>query len=337
MRRLAIAFFYNEDGIVDDYYLFYLKSLHKHVDTICLVSNGPLTKDSESIVSHVADDIIIRDNFGFDAHAYRAGLLKIGFECLGEFDEILLVNHTVYGPLFPFSELFSTMEARECDFWGITAHKQVTPNPFTKQGTLPFHINSYFLAVRRDMFMSRAFRHYWERMPQIDSYTSSIVTYEAEFTEYFKRLGYRCSVYLDPNKFGSDHPQTLTCMKCGALNLMANTGYAISTNNQRSDYYYLNAHLDLDVANAHRFYPLTELNYFVYTTNGQTRPAFGAEGRDLANIGSNSQGSNLLTWALGARWKVTESAQLGATFELPVLGNRDLFQYRFTVDLIIRF
>src|SRR5262249_8253435 len=97
MRRLAIAFFYNEDGIVDDYYFFYLKSLHKHVDTICFVSNGPLSKDGESIVSQVADDILIRDNFGFDAHAYRAALLKIGFERLTEFDEILLVNHTVYG------------------------------------------------------------------------------------------------------------------------------------------------------------------------------------------------------------------------------------------------
>ena len=133
------------------------------------------------------------------------------------------------------------------------------------------------------------------------------------------------------------YAQSLLGTKIGCLNFMANTGYAISTNSQRSDYFYASAHFDFDVANAHRFYPLLEFNYFVYTTDGQARPGFGAEGRDLANIGTNAKGSNLMTWAFGARWKVTESAQLGAAFELPMFGNRDLFQYRFTVDFIIRF
>jgi hypothetical protein len=133
------------------------------------------------------------------------------------------------------------------------------------------------------------------------------------------------------------YAQSLLNTKLGCLNFMANTGYAISTNNQRSDYYYASAHFDFDLGNAHRYYPLVEFNYFVYTTDGQARPPFGAEGRDLANIGSNSKGSNLMTWAFGGRVKVSESAQIGAAFELPMFGNRDLFQYRFTLDFIIRF
>jgi hypothetical protein len=90
------------------------------------------------------------------------------------------------------------------------------------------------------------------------------------------------------------------------------------------------------VANLHRFYPLAELNWFLYSTNGNTRP-IGAEGRDLINFGGQAKGTGLLTMALGGRAKLTESAQLGAAFEFPVAGRRDIFRNRFTVDFILRY
>jgi hypothetical protein len=124
--------------------------------------------------------------------------------------------------------------------------------------------------------------------------------------------------------------------RAGAFNFMASTGYAFSVNNQRSDYYYLSAHLDMDVGNFHRFYPLVELNWFLVTTDGHER-LVGAEGRDLFNIGGQAAGTGLLTAAFGGRVKITESAQLGAAFEVPLAGRRDFFQNRFTIDFILRY
>lgn len=123
----------------------------------------------------------------------------------------------------------------------------------------------------------------------------------------------------------------------GPLNGMATLGYSFSTNSARSDYLYLSGHLDLDVNNMHKFYPLIEMNYFLTTTNGNERPAYGFEGRDLINFGGHASGSNLLTTALGMRYKISERSQMGFAYELPVMGNRDLFNYRFTVDFILRF
>ena len=122
----------------------------------------------------------------------------------------------------------------------------------------------------------------------------------------------------------------------GSFNGILGTGYSFSVNNERSDYYYLSAHLDFDVGNKHRFYPLVELNWFYNTTNGTTSP-YRFEGRDLINFGSQGKGSNLLTGALGGRVKITNNIETGAAFEIPLAGNRDLFQYRWTVDLIWRF
>jgi hypothetical protein len=122
----------------------------------------------------------------------------------------------------------------------------------------------------------------------------------------------------------------------GSFNLMGSTGYSASTTRARTDYWYLSGHLDWDVMNWHRFYPLFEMNYFVNTTNGRTYP-IGSEGRDLINFGGQAQGKGLLTGAFGARYKITEAAQLGGAFEIPFAGPRDLFDYRFTIDFILRY
>jgi hypothetical protein len=123
----------------------------------------------------------------------------------------------------------------------------------------------------------------------------------------------------------------------GSLNGLLAGGYSFSTNNQRSDYFYVSGNLNFDWANRHRFYPLVEMNWFTYTTNGRGRPGVGFEARDFANLGGQASGSNLLTAAFGARYKINERAQIGGAYEIPFLGNRDLFRHRFTFDFIIRF
>ncbi len=121
----------------------------------------------------------------------------------------------------------------------------------------------------------------------------------------------------------------------GSFNSILSTGYSFSTDNQRSDYYFLSAHVDFDAGNVHRFYPLAELNWILYTSSGKALP-IGSEGRDLINFGGAAK-SGLLTGTVGGRVKITESAQLGAGFEIPLAGRKDFFRYRFTMDFILRY
>jgi hypothetical protein len=122
----------------------------------------------------------------------------------------------------------------------------------------------------------------------------------------------------------------------GSFNGMLGAGYSFSVNNERSDYFYLSAHLDMDVLNLHHFYPLLEMNWFAYTTNGRTLP-IGIEGQDLINFGGQARGQGLLTGAVGGRYKINENYQVGAAFEIPFAGPKDLFDYRFTLDFIFRY
>ncbi|MER9587105.1 rhamnan synthesis F family protein [Mesorhizobium sp. M0276] len=207
MRRLAIAFYYDQYGKVDDYYFHLIASLRPFVEKMLVVCNGPIDKEAQSRLSEAADSFLIRENKGFDVWAYRTGLEHIGWDELSRFDEILLFNHTFYGPIFPFSDMFSEMDRRSCDFWGISAHRAVRPNPIdVRRSELPFHLNSHFIAVRRSLHQSKAFRDYWTQMAPINSYMDSVAKHETVFTEHFQALGFTCSVLLDPERYKTPYP-----------------------------------------------------------------------------------------------------------------------------------
>ncbi len=106
MRRAVLFSFYDDQGIIDDYVVYFLKELRKFSDRTLFYSNGPLATGAEAALRGIVDEIIIRKNEGFDVWAHKEGLENIGFDRLGDYDEILMVNHTCYGPIFPlFAEL----------------------------------------------------------------------------------------------------------------------------------------------------------------------------------------------------------------------------------------
>ncbi len=133
------------------------------------------------------------------------------------------------------------------------------------------------------------------------------------------------------------YAQRLTKTQWGTVNLMNTVGYSFSTGTGRSDYLYNTLHVDLDAGCNHRLYPFIEMSWFHYTSNGAARPFLGFEGRDLANVGAPVSGRDFLSIAPGVRYKFSEAWQIGLATEFPLLGTRDLHQFRFAIDVIWRY
>lgn len=206
MRRVAFYLFYDNYGVVDDYIVYKLLMLRAHVETIFFVSNSKIAADSLKKLEPLVDVVHCRENIGFDVWAYKEAIEHFGWEELRKYDEAIFLNYTFFGPVFPFAELFNAMDKPGIDFWGVSAHQAVSPNPFTGTDTLPFHIQSHFIAVRNDLINSDSFYNYWSDMPMINSYEESILKHEGRFTQYFHELGYQYSVYIDPADYNTDHP-----------------------------------------------------------------------------------------------------------------------------------
>lgn len=206
MKRLAIYLFWDDNGIVDRYVPYSLEKLREHVEHIIVVSNGPLSDSGRAALEAVSDEVWERENIGFDVGGYKEGLERFGWDRLNEYDELILLNYTFFGPIYPFAELFSSSESWDVDFWGITEHAETRPHPFANKKVLPRHIQSHWFAIRRSLFDSEAFREYWATMPLITSYSQSVDMHEARFAHHFENLGYTWKVAFELDDYPGNNP-----------------------------------------------------------------------------------------------------------------------------------
>lgn len=188
-KRLLIYVVYDPRGDVEEYIPYALERFRPHCTHILAISNGALTDSGRERLAPVVDQLIERENRGFDIWGYKTGLDAMA-DRISEFDEVLLVNDTWFGPVRPFGPLFERMERRPLHFWGMTDHMRVEPHPFTQTGYLPYHLQSYWVAVRRDMIESEEWKAYWRDLPEMNSYSDAVVKHEGVFTEHFTDLGF---------------------------------------------------------------------------------------------------------------------------------------------------
>ena len=201
VKRLVIFFFYDKDGIVDRYVPYLLKDLRRNCRRMVVVCNGKLTCEGRRDFAEIAgsENVFVRENTGFDVWAYKSGLEFVGWENVRQYDEVVFANFTIFGPLYPFSEMFSAMDRRDVDFWGISKHYG-TSRDFTgctPWGYIPEHIQSSFICVRKSMLVSREFQEYWNTRPMINSYLEAIGRHEAIFTRTFNEKGFKSDVYVE--------------------------------------------------------------------------------------------------------------------------------------------
>lgn len=199
IKRLAIYFFYDKDGIVDNYISYILGDLKKNISELLVVCNGKLTPEGREKFEKLTSNVFVRENKGFDVWAYKEGLAYYGWDKLEYFDEVILMNHTIFGPFYPFKEMFDEMNQRDLDFWGITKHHKVNFDAFgtCKYGYIPEHIQSSFLVIRQSLMKSLEYHRLWDTMPMINSYAESVGLYEAIFTKEFKEKGFRADTYIN--------------------------------------------------------------------------------------------------------------------------------------------
>lgn len=199
MVRYGVYVFYDKDQIADEYNFYFLEALKKEIDKLIVICNGGVSEQGKKRFEDIADEVILRENEGYDITAYNIGLKKINYNVDGKYDEIVICNSTMFGPLYSFDEMFGTMQKKDLDFWGITNFHEVPFDPFgtVEYGYLPKHVQSFFMVFRKSLTQKKDFSDYWKNMPQIDSYEKAIGYHEAIFTKKFADMGYKWDVYVN--------------------------------------------------------------------------------------------------------------------------------------------
>ena len=205
MKRFVLFSFYDPDGIVDDYVIYLLKSFNGIADEILTIVNGSLTPESNERLKTLSN-ILMRENMGFDAWGYKEGFENYGYENLKKFDEIICLNHTCFGPIFPWEDMFEKMSQSDCDWWSL--FKDHCPQNFVPGEHMP----SYFIVYKKSLFTSSHFKEFWDTLPRIQNYEDDVRFYENRQTPFFDKYGFKRAVAFDFSKFdGRQDNWPLTC------------------------------------------------------------------------------------------------------------------------------
>lgn len=205
MRRVIVYTIWDRRGGVEDYVRYALDGLRPHADLLIAVVNGTLDEAGAASLDAVCDEVIVRENRGYDIWAHKAAIDALG-DRLADYDELLLTNDTWFGPVRPFGDVFASTDDREVDFWSLTDHAREEPNPFTGKGVLAYHLQSFWIAVRSRMFLSEAWRDYWRDLPELPDYYDAVLVHETLFTEHFATRGFSHHAVFSSVDYPTDHP-----------------------------------------------------------------------------------------------------------------------------------
>ncbi len=197
MKRIGVFVFYDSDGHVDEYIEVLLSSMRTVLQKLIIVVNGRVKPSGYVKLKRYSDSIIIRENFGFDAGAYREIFTKnLSSDMLQGWDEVVLFNDTFYGPFYSWNTVWGKMENEQADFWGISRHPK-GGRKLTNGKSMPSHIQGYFLVCRKSLFLSRDWMEFWDTMEYPQTYQEAIEKYEIRFSEYFLKKGYGGKAFTD--------------------------------------------------------------------------------------------------------------------------------------------
>lgn len=203
-RRAVVYVVYDRRGGVGEYVVHALRGMREDAEHILAVVNGELTDEGRARLAGVTDDILVRENTGYDIWGHRAGLEHLG-DRIVDFDEVVLTNDTWYGPVRPYGPVLERMAAAPVHFWGMTDNVGMK-NPATGTGRLPDHLQSFWIAVRREMLLSDEWRRYWDELPEMADYYDAVLKHEAEFTQHFVKAGFRAAAAFPASRYPTRHP-----------------------------------------------------------------------------------------------------------------------------------
>lgn len=204
-KRIALFAHYNSDETVSENDMFLLRSIKTVAEHVVFISNSRIEPHSMAAIKSIADDILIRKNKGMDFGAWKAGILKVTFNKLNEYDQLILVNNSIVGPVYDLSGIMNHMDGRDLDFWGITLFPECEDkNYIAKTGMsltrIPEHIQSYFHVYEKPVFSSKVFQGIWKNMPYYTGNAEVVENIESKLTEQLAGCGFNYDVYIRESK-----------------------------------------------------------------------------------------------------------------------------------------
>lgn len=181
MRRLVLFAHYDAQGEIKRYIAHLVRALRAESDRVDLYSTAALAPAAIESLREVCADVVLCENVGFDFSMWRRAIARTDLDA---WDEIVLANSSVFGPIYPLGPLFAQMAEQPCDAWGMTENDDFA-----------WHLQSFFLVFRRPVLESAIFRQFWESVLPYKDKDQVIRSYEIGLSRLLLDHGFRLRTF----------------------------------------------------------------------------------------------------------------------------------------------
>ena len=178
-RTLVLFAHFDLQGIVDPYVAYYLKALHGLGATIVFVSGSPtLTPESVAPIRSLCAGIYTRRTLSLDFGSWHLAwcILRQRGWSLDQFDRFVIANDSVFGPLFPIEEMWSSFH--DADMYGAIENTQMVP-----------HLQSFFLAWDLNSRTRPFLNDFWNDFQYVVHKGTLIWRYEIGLSKRARKAG----------------------------------------------------------------------------------------------------------------------------------------------------
>jgi rhamnosyltransferase len=182
VKRLTLFAHHDDESEVKQFVCHFLRELREISDRLVFISTSPLPPREQARAAGTCDQVLLTGNLGFDFAMWQFGL-----ECndLNDYDELVLTNSSVFGPLWPLKPYMDEMQETPCDFWGMTENFEICR-----------HVQSYFLVFKRNVLQSDAFRRFWASVLPYRDKSQLIRAYEVGLSVFLQEAGFTRASFI---------------------------------------------------------------------------------------------------------------------------------------------
>lgn len=191
MKRLCLFAGYDSKGVIHDYVVYYLRELSSYADIYYMSDNEFSSQEYEKIRSYVKYYNGYHHS-KYDFGSWQELINHIGMEKISEYDELILANDSVFGPLYSFNDLFRRLENdKNWDICGIDRAYDKNIDAW--------YISSYFMIFKKEAFLNEIFINHFKNIPEKVNFEYAVNKLEHPLMKKFYSKGYKvkCLIVSD--------------------------------------------------------------------------------------------------------------------------------------------
>lgn len=204
-KRLFLFAGYAPDGIVNDALVYYIAELSKHGDIVLFMDcNSPKSELNkvQQYCLYAAAHRHCEYDFGSYKRAFQYAKEQ---DILKNYENIYLVNDSVYGPMINILPTLQRIENCQTDASGLVISHHRTHS----------YMESWFIRLNSKIFMSKWFDSFISSVTQQADKTFVTIKYEHGLSNLIKEHGYTWDgVYHVRGRYTYNHPKQLFLRGC---------------------------------------------------------------------------------------------------------------------------